>query len=147
MDSVAAFARLPATALVLEAVRAGAHRQAGGLWGASAGLLLATLARALARPLLIVTADDEDAETLAQDLATFGIAAPIVLPEQTFDVDRVPDPTLLGRRTRALVATAAAPRGVVLASWSALAQDAPAPRALAKGRVRLARGEPADREA
>ncbi len=39
------FARLPVTKTVLEQVALGARRKVGGLWGASAGLLLAAVVR------------------------------------------------------------------------------------------------------
>ncbi len=83
MTTPAAFAALETTRRVLDAARhRGRHLAVGGLWGASGALLCASLRGGLGRPLLFVTADDEDSDSLAADLQTFGVTHPLVLPRQ-----------------------------------------------------------------
>jgi transcription-repair coupling factor (superfamily II helicase) len=148
---VAAFAGLPVSLRVVEALAQGTQRKVGGLWGASTGLFVAMVARALERPLLVVTADDDDSATLASDVATFvpGPAGPepLVLPERAWTLEDRPEPLREGARTRALSALLDRPRALLIASVKALLDDALAPSTLAGGRVVLERGQTASRDA
>ncbi len=142
---LASFARLPTTCRLLEALRPGALRKAGGLWGASAALVVATLRRETGRPLLVATAHDEDARTLAGDLELFGVPGGIVLVEAGIGLDGAADPALAGQRARALHAVHGQTGFVAIGSLSALLQAAPTPRAIAQGRLVLHAGTPQSR--
>jgi transcription-repair coupling factor (superfamily II helicase) len=152
MSKGAAFSALETARRVFEAVQhRGRHLAVGGLWGASAGLLCASLRGSLGRPLLLVTADDDDSRTLADDLAAFGVERPLVLVRQEVDVDGEADGTSRGSRARCLSELAthdAATAGpfVLVAGLEALLQPAPDVKALLQGRVVLTRGQRVDQE-
>ena len=95
------FARLPVTKTVLEQVALGARRTVGGLWGASAGLLLAAVVHKHQGPLLVLTADDVDSLQLQTDLAAFGVPSH-VLPREEQDDTGEPDPATKSARQRAI---------------------------------------------
>jgi hypothetical protein len=85
------FAALPLCKRLLEALQQGAQRKVGGLWGGSAGLLVAVLQLQWRGRLLVVTADDVDSLQLQADLACFGAQA-AVLPRQETADDGAADP-------------------------------------------------------
>ena len=150
MTSAVAFLRLAPAERVLEAIRhEGRHLAVGGLWGASAALLVAGLRNALERPVLVVTADDGDTTSFADDLCAFGTDAALRLPRQDVDEDGRPEPITAGARARCLAALADhddAARGPVFfcASLEALLQPAPDVAALREGWLELKRGERID---
>ncbi|MDA0934522.1 MAG: helicase-related protein [Planctomycetota bacterium] len=152
MTTPAAFAALETTRRVLDAARhRGRHLAVGGLWGASSALLCASLRGGLGRPLLLVTADDEDSDALAADLQTFGVAAPLILPRQDTDVDGELEPVSQGARARCLgelVTHDDAESGpfVLIASLESLLQEAPDVASLREGRVSLRSGMRADQD-
>jgi transcription-repair coupling factor (superfamily II helicase) len=142
------FARLPVAKNLLAHVQRGARTKAGGLWGASAALLLATLAREHQGSLLVVTADDVDSLLLQTDLLAFGAAAQVLPREETDDTGQ-PDATSRSDRQRALerFGAAASPLGgaLLLASIEALLQPAVTPRGLRRARLELVAGQRLDR--
>jgi len=140
---LAEFQRLPVTRTLLEQVDLGARRKAGGLWGASAGLLIAVLRARHDGPLLVLTADDVDSLQLQTDLAAFGTTAH-VLPRQETGDDGLPDPTTRSERQRALQRHAA-DQAPLLAGIEALLQPAPTPRSLSRGLLELHAGMRLDR--
>ncbi len=140
---LAEFERLPVTRTLLEQVALGARRKAGGLWGASVGLLIATLRARHNGPLLVLTADDVDSLQLQTDLAAFG-ASSHVLPRQETGDDGLPDPTTRSERQRALQRHAA-DQAPLLAGIEALLQPAPTPRSLSRAVFELYAGMRLDR--
>ncbi|MCC6672833.1 MAG: DEAD/DEAH box helicase [Planctomycetes bacterium] len=143
-ELVAAFAALPQTRRLVEALRTGAQRAAGGLWGASAALLLAALRLRAPRPQLVITASEDEAMALQGDLAAFGVLDAAVLPELEVDADGAPEPTSHGARVRTLAGVPGKVDFLLLAPLRALLQPVPSPRALARGRLRVRSGEPFD---
>ena len=134
MEIAEAFAELPQTQRVLGVLRRGAQRKAGGLWGGSAALLLSSLAKHTGRPVLVVTADDEDSITLAADLSGFGHRGAVILPQRQLDADGQPDPFADGMRARVLSEIDPNEPYLVLASLEALLHAAPTPDSLRRGR-------------
>ncbi|MGE3878084.1 MAG: DEAD/DEAH box helicase [Planctomycetota bacterium] len=103
MTQLESFLRLPQCALVRQALEQDSrHLAIGGLWGASAALLVAALLHRQQRPWLVITADDGDTTTFADDLATFGAPGAIRLPEQIIDPDGELETLSLAERARAL---------------------------------------------
>ncbi len=135
---VDAFAELPPTRALHEALRARQHRAAGGLWGASGALLVAALRRSdPGAPMLVVTAEDDDGAALTADLVTFQCASCEPLVSLVHDADGEADARALSSRLQTLRQVAARRRGgapgVILAcSIAALLQPAPDPRQLGK---------------
>ncbi|MCA8974808.1 MAG: DEAD/DEAH box helicase, partial [Planctomycetes bacterium] len=140
---VDAFAALTVTTNLQRQLARGAQVKAGGLWGASAGLLLAALQRSHRGTLLVLTADDVDSNQLQTDLAAFGFGAH-VLPREETDDDGRPDPVSRSERQRALVQHAA-DKAPLIASIEALLQPAATPRSLRHGKLELATGQRIDR--
>ncbi|MCC6781949.1 MAG: transcription-repair coupling factor [Planctomycetes bacterium] len=147
MSSPGAFLRLAAAERVLEAIEhQGRHLAVGGLWGASAALLVAGLRAKLARPVLVVTADDGDTTSFADDLQTFGIPSPLRLMRQDQDEEGRPEPVSEGARARCLAAlvdhdTASAGPALLCTSLEALLQPAPDVASLRAGVVALRKGQ------
>jgi transcription-repair coupling factor (superfamily II helicase) len=137
------FARLPVTRTLIEQVRLGAQRKAGGLWGASAGLLLAVLRARHDGTLLVLAADDVDSLQLQTDLAAFGVAAH-VLPREERDDDGQPDPTTKSERQRALQRHAA-DKAPLLAGIEAMLQPVATPKSLSRSQLELHAGQRLDR--
>ncbi len=133
------FSRLPTTRTLQEQLRLGAHVRAGGLWGASAGLLLAAVLRTHRGPALLLTADDLDSVQLETDLGAFGGSAAL-LPQQETDDDGQPDANSRSARQRAL-ARHAANRIPLVASLEALLQPVPSKKSLGRGRLDLRAGQ------
>ena len=135
---------LPAYADLLSRVREGKDRPivSGGA-GALPGLLLAALARDLVRPLLLVVADEKEAERLLGDLAAGGLTRLFHAPAPTLTpFQRIP-PSLKSRRDEfALLAGLAIPGTVEAAVLPARAlfTRLPAPDVLAKLLVTLETG-------
>ena len=140
---LAEFARLPVSQNVLANVRRGAHCKAGGLWGASAGLLLALLQQQHKGPLLVLTADDVDSLQLQTDLAAFGVPAHVLPREETGD-DGAPDPTTRSERQRALQRHRA-DKAPLLAGIEALLQPVATPRSLGRAQLELHQGQQLER--
>jgi transcription-repair coupling factor (superfamily II helicase) len=140
---LADFARLPTTQNLIAQLRRGAHCKAGGLWGASAGLLLAVLRAAHHGPLLVLTADDVDSLQLQTDLAAFGAPAH-VLPREELADDGTPDAATRSDRQRALVQHAA-DRAPLLASLDAMLQPVATPKSLGRSRLELRAGQRLER--
>ncbi len=138
-----AFARLPVTRNLIAQLRLGARCKAGGLWGASAGLLLAVLQRAHQGQLLVLTADDVDSLQLQTDLAAFGVPSHVLVREEQGD-DGEPDPVTRSERQKALqhVATDHAP---LLCGIEAMLQPVVTPKGLRKARLELEAGQQLDR--
>jgi transcription-repair coupling factor (superfamily II helicase) len=137
------FARLPVSATLLEQVALGSQRKAGGLWGASAGLLLAVLRRRHAGTLLVLTADDVDSLQLQTDLAAFGVPSH-VLPREEIGDDGAPDATTRSERQRALQQHAA-DKAPLLAGIEAMLQRVATPKSLAKAQLELRANQRLDR--
>ena len=150
MSTPAAFVRIAAAERVAESLRhEGRHLAVGGLWGASAALLVAGLRGALSRPSLIVTADDGDTNSFADDLATFGVVDVHRLPSRELDADGKVEPLSESARTQALSGIAAHDAStsgpiVVVASLEALIQPAPDLRALGARGVTFRKGQRVD---
>jgi transcription-repair coupling factor (superfamily II helicase) len=140
---VAEFVRLPVTRTVLAQIDLGAQRKAGGLWGASAALLLAAVHGHHRGQLLVLTADDVDSLQLQTDLAAFGVASHVLPREETGD-DGLPDPNTRSERQRALVQHTAdgAP---LLASIEAMLQPVATPKSLGRSQLELRQGQRLDR--
>ena len=138
-----AFARLPVTRNLIAQLRLGARCKAGGLWGASAGLLLAVLQRAHQGQLLVLTADDVDSLQLQTDLAAFGVPSHVLVREEQGD-DGEPDPVTRSERQKALqhVATDHAP---LLCGIEPMLQPVVTPKGLRKARRELEAGQQLDR--
>ncbi|MEM7201228.1 MAG: DEAD/DEAH box helicase [Planctomycetota bacterium] len=145
MHPVQRFAELEQTHRVIEVLRPGAQRAAGGLWGGSAALLLAAVRAERKGPLLVITADDEASTQLAGDLRSFGERDVRTLCEQLVELDGRPEPNSRGERLQTLAAIDAAPQGdrdwLVLASLGALIDGAPKARAMRGGQLSLRVGE------
>jgi transcription-repair coupling factor (superfamily II helicase) len=137
------FGRLPVTRTLLGRLGIGARCKAGGLWGASAGLLLAVLRQQHQGAMLVLTADDVDSLQLQTDLAAFGVPAH-VLPREEQGDDGAPDPATRSARQRALQHHAAdgAP---LLCGIEALLQPVATPKSLGKARLELHTGQTIDR--
>ncbi|HEB54021.1 MAG TPA: DEAD/DEAH box helicase, partial [bacterium] len=140
---LAAFAQLPTTRNLLAQVARGAHCKAGGLWGASAALLLTTLRQAHDGALLVLTADDVDSLLLQTDLAAFGSASHVLVREELGDDDEV-DATTRSARQRALQQFAADGAPLV-AGIEAMLQPATTPRGLRRAGLELVAGQRLDR--
>lgn len=138
-----AFSRLPITKNVIAQLERGAHVKAGGLWGASAGLLLCALQRTHKGTLLVMTADDVDSLQLQTDLSAFGTSAHVLPREETAD-DGLPDPASRSERQRAMVRHAA-DKAPLIASIDALLQRIVTPKNLLRGRLELHTGQKIDR--
>ena len=138
-----AFARLSVTKNLQQQLARGAQVKAGGLWGASAGLLLAALRRAHRGPVLVLTADDLDSLQLQTDLAAFGTASHVLPREETND-DGLADPVSRSERQRALVQHAA-DKAPLIASIEAILQPAATPGSLRRGQLELRTGQQMDR--
>ncbi len=143
-----AFAALPPSRILLEQIALGAQRKAGGLWGASAGLLLAMLRRRHAGTMLVLTADDVDSLQLQTDLAAFGVSAH-VLPREEQGDDGQPDAATRSERQRALQRHAAdshtKDRAPLLAGIEAMLQPVATPKSLTRARLELRTGQKLDR--
>jgi transcription-repair coupling factor (superfamily II helicase) len=136
---IAEFARLPATKNLIAQVQRGAQCKAGGLWGASAGLLLATLQQHHQGAMLVLTADDVDSVQLQTDLAAFGIAAHVLPREETGD-DGLPDPNTRSERQRALQLHGS-DKAPLIASLEAMLQPVATPKSLGKAKLELRAGQ------
>ena len=137
------FARLPVTRTVLEQVGLGARRKVGGMWGASAGLLLAAVHARHRGTMLVLTADDVDSLQLQTDLAAFGINAH-VLPREEVGDDGQPDATTRSARQRALQHHAA-DKAPLLCGIEALLQPVATPKSLSRAQLELHTGQTLDR--
>jgi transcription-repair coupling factor (superfamily II helicase) len=133
------FARLPATKNLIAQLKRGAQCKAGGLWGASAGLLLATLQAAHQGAMLVLTADDVDSVQLQTDLAAFGIDAHVLPREETGD-DGLPDPNTRSERQRALQLHDS-DKAPLIASLEAILQPVATPKSLGKAKLELRAGQ------
>lgn len=140
---VAEFARLGPTRNLIETVRRRARGKAGGLWGASAGLLLAALHRQHEGTILVLTADDVDSLQLETDLAAFGVSSHVLPREETTD-DGQPDPNTRSARQRALQHHNQ-DRAPLVASLEALLQPVATPKSLQRARLELVAGQRLDR--
>ncbi len=139
------FTRLPTSKNVLANVQRTAHCRVGGLWGASAGLLLAMLQRAHEKKgtLLVLTADDVDSLQLQTDLAAFGVGAH-VLPREELGDDGLPDPTSRSERQRTLQHFAA-DKAPLIAGIESMLQPVATPKSLGRAQMLLRAGQKADR--
>ncbi|MCR9248344.1 MAG: transcription-repair coupling factor [bacterium] len=140
---LSAFRDLRVTRDLIAQVGRGAHVKAGGLWGASAGLLIAALQKDHSGPTLVLTADDVDSLQLQTDMLAFGTTAQ-VLPRQEEDDDGEPDPASRSERQRAL-AQHAADKTPLIASIEALLQPVATPKMLKKSKLELRSGQKLDR--
>ena len=140
---LAAFGQLLVTRNVVASVQRGARCKAGGLWGASAALLLATLTREHKGNLLILTADDVDSMMLQMDLLAFGTKSHVLIREEESDDGEV-DAVTRGARQRALQKFAGdgAP---LIAGVEAMTQYVATPRGLRRARLELRVGQTLDR--
>jgi transcription-repair coupling factor (superfamily II helicase) len=140
---LAAFGQLLVTRNVVASVRRGARCKAGGLWGASAALLLATLTRAHKGSLLILTADDVDSLLLQTDLLAFGTQSHVLIREEEGDDGEI-DVSTRSSRQRALQQFTGdgAP---LIAGVEAMTQYIATPRGLRRARLELHVGQTLDR--
>jgi hypothetical protein len=140
LDGSAAVERLAARVEAAGSKTAGPIA-AGNLWGSSQALLLAALARRTAKPLLVVTANESEADSFAADLAACGLA-PLSFPAR--DAGSAGrghvDPESLRLRLQAAQVLAGPPERrprVVVAALLALMQPVPAPRELERKLLHL----------
>ncbi len=140
---LADFTRLPVTKNLLGQVQLGAHCKAGGLWGASAGLLLAALQQHHKGSMLMLTADDVDSLQLQLDLQAFGVASH-VLPREEVGDDGEPDATTRSERQRALQLHRAG-KAPLLAGIEAMLQPVATPRSLGRAHLELHAGQRMER--
>lgn len=140
---LAAFGQLHVTRNVVASVKRGARCKAGGLWGASAALLLATLTRAHKGSLLILTADDVDSLLLQTDLLAFGTKSHVLIREEEGDDGEI-DVATRSSRQRALQQFTGdgAP---LIAGVEAMTQYIATPRGLRRARLELHVGQTLDR--
>ncbi|MFT4839679.1 MAG: transcription-repair coupling factor (superfamily II helicase) [Planctomycetota bacterium] len=140
---LAAFGQLLVTRNVVASVQRGARCKAGGLWGASAALLLATLTRAHKGSLLILTADDVDSLLLQTDLLAFGTQSHVLIREEEGDDGEI-DVSTRSSRQRALQQFTGdgAP---LIAGVEAMTQYIATPRGLRRARLELHVGQTLDR--
>ncbi len=138
----ARFAELEQAGRVLAAVRSGQQRAAGGLWGGSAALLLATLVERRPGPLLVVCADDEHAATLEADLHSFSDRPITRLDAQVRDVQGESEPSSTQQRLAALLTISENDAFTAIASLAALIDPVPRPAALRGGDLVLRAGAP-----
>lgn len=138
-----AFGQLLVTRNVVASVQRGARCKAGGLWGASAALLLATLTRAHKGSLLILTADDVDSLLLQTDLLAFGTQSHVLIREEEGDDGEI-DVSTRSSRQRALQQFTGdgAP---LIAGVEAMTQYIATPRGLRRARLELHVGQTLDR--
>ena len=140
---LAAFGQLSVTRNLVANVKRGARCKAGGLWGASSALLLATLARAHKGTLLILTADDVDSLQLQTDLLAFGTKSHVLIREEEDDDDEV-DAATRSARQRALQLFAG-DNAPLISGIEAINQYVATPRGLRRARLELTVGQTLDR--
>ncbi|MCB9886362.1 MAG: transcription-repair coupling factor [Planctomycetes bacterium] len=133
------FSRLPTTRTLLEQLRRGSHVRAGGLWGASVGLLLAAALRRHQGPVLALCADDLDSLQLQTDLAAFGVTS-LVLPREEESDDGQPDPASRSERQR-ILRQHAATKAPLVTSLEAMLQKVATPKSLGRGNLELRAGQ------
>ncbi|MCB9876691.1 MAG: transcription-repair coupling factor [Planctomycetes bacterium] len=138
-----AFSRLPVSKNLIQQVQLRARCKAGGLWGASAALLLATLHQAHDGAMLVLTADDVDSLILQTDLLAFGCPSHVLVREETGE-DGTPDPSTRSERQKALQRFAA-DQAPLIASVEALLQPVATPKGLRRARFELKAGQQLDR--
>jgi len=137
------FARLPVTKTLLEQLALGSQRKAGGLWGGSAGLLIAALHRAHRGTMLVHTADDVDSSQLQTDLAAFGVPAHVLPREEQGDLGE-PDAASRSERQRALQHFAA-DKAPLIAGVEAMLQPVATPKHLGRSQFEVRAGQDLDR--
>ncbi|MBL8733323.1 MAG: transcription-repair coupling factor [Planctomycetes bacterium] len=138
-----AFARLPVTQNLGNLLGHGAKCKAGGLWGASAALLLAALRPRHDGTMLLLTADDVDSLLLQTDLAAFGVEA-LVLPREEHDDDGQPDASTRSERQRVMQRFGDG-KTPLCASLEALLQPVATPKSLRRSQLELQQGQQLDR--
>jgi len=142
-DLLAAFRRLAPTKNLIQQIRRGAHAKAGGVWGASVGLLVTALVEAYRGPVLLLTADDVDSIQLQTDHAAFGGRSE-VLPVEERDDEGQADANTRSARQRALIRHQR--EGLpLIASLEALLQRIATPDSLGRGHQQLRTGQRLDR--
>ncbi len=146
---VKGFAALDHSQLLLDCRKHRNHRAVGGLWGASAALVMAMLHQQSKDSMLVITADDDESDSLAADLACFmgSESAPsILLPCQHHDVDDQPDALDRAARLKALQHLAEQKRFLLIASLQALLQPVPGKKQLQRNRLDLAVNQALDHD-
>jgi len=128
-----------------EALRANHSGGIDGAWGSSSALAVATLARTVSAPILVVVPNLTDLAPWAEDLATFHGTRPQVFPAfETWPVvekaGRLTSET--GQRLRVLQAVG----GIVLAPMAAVMQPVPPREDLSRRGRRIAAGDTLDPE-
>jgi transcription-repair coupling factor (superfamily II helicase) len=132
---------------VADALRRGHSATVDGAWGSSAGLVSAALARHAPSTLLVVIAHPRDLDAWAGDLASFGGAAPAVLPAWDNGGSTSPADEVAGQRLRLLrQMQSASPLKLILATFQALIQPVPARSALERNRRVVRVGDNVDPE-
>jgi len=140
---LAAFGQLAVSRNLIAQVKRGAHIKAGGLWGASAALLLTILQRQHKGTLLVLTADDVESMMLQTDMAAFGSTSHVLIREEENDDGEV-DPTTRSERQRALQQFAS-DKAPLIASIEAMMQPAATPKGLRRAQLELKVGQELDR--
>ncbi|MBI4569907.1 MAG: transcription-repair coupling factor [Planctomycetes bacterium] len=138
---------------LVAALKGARHAEAGGLWGSAAAFVLGAVTARLDLPAILVTAGEEEAADLFQDLEQLARhdpqcgCAPVLLPEYeslAADEQNVSAETLHGRvlaLCRLMVeAPAGGPVPLVVASARAALQGVIAPKAARAAKVALAPG-------
>jgi transcription-repair coupling factor (superfamily II helicase) len=148
----------PGLEQLLQALRTRESVAAGGLWGASQALILASLCRRAQGPWLALVSTEAEAEAFVEDLEAFG-AEPALLAarEETVHGSREPgrrtaevDVDSVRRRLQVAQELAGAPERrprLIVASVLSFLQPIPDPQVLERERLELARGQRLDLEA
>lgn len=140
---LAAFGQLAVTRNLIQHVQRGARCKAGGLWGASAALLLTTLQRAHKGTLLVLTSDDVDSLLLQSDMQAFGGNSHVLIREEEGD-DGEFDASTRSSRQRALQQFAG-DGAALITGVEAILQPVATPRGLRRARLELRVGQTLDR--
>lgn len=141
-----ALSTLPAFGALLRAVEEKRQALASGLWGASAGLLVAAVVKETKRPALVVAADQAEADRLEDDMSTF--LGSRVYPFPAYDVppDETESPEFAVLSARLAALRRLGGKGgslAVTAPVAAILQPVPSPEALGAGGLVLKTGEEA----
>ncbi len=122
---------------------------AGGLWGSSQALLLAGLVRRLPGPWVVVCSQEDEAESFALDLASFGAECVTFPARETGARSSTADPEAVRRRllvAQRLAGPVERRPSVLVASLLSVLQPIPSPEEIASDFLHVQRGQKLDPE-